>query len=69
MEKKYQCEYQNPTTHRRCTDYAEAWLVLPEGTHIPVCEKHFASVKAMYESKYGKDDVKVQRRLMENADR
>jgi len=68
MEKRFQCDYRNPRTHRQCNDYADAWLALPEGNYVPVCEKHFGSLKTLYETKYGKENIQVHRRLMENAD-
>lgn len=65
MDQTHRCSYKKPTTHRQCNEYATGFLALPTGEYIPVCEKHAASVRRLYENQYGKDNVKFQRRLME----
>lgn len=65
MERKYQCEYRSPTTRRQCRAYADIWIELPKGSWVASCEKHFGSVKRIYESKYGSENIKIHRRLME----
>lgn len=56
--------YINPTTKRRCKDYALAWLVAEGGGRFGVCEKHAGSLKALLEKRTGQP-LRIEHRLME----